>query len=284
MPRAGKRESGFTLIELLTVIAIISILAAITMTVAPRVLERAKIGAVEADLKQMSTVLAAYYIDSDTFPPDLYDVLKGKDLDINPDTDEQTPSDLFYMKRLNLGSQKDAAFYDKASQPRRPFVYVPVYSKNVDVVDRFLRNQGDIAQYTQYMAMYSAIEDNLISSLRLPSDAVPPRFDLWVLLSTGTRDPDQLYGGLNPAMWIERDTNIDLTDNDGVPDTDELDRMRMYRLTAYVLATLDKDDNGYLDYDFRTRSKQLGPRLEDGQFEPLPNGGNREGPIIAMGP
>ncbi len=292
MPRDGKRgsECGFTLIELLTVIAIISILAAITMTVGPRVLEKAKIGAVEADLKQMATALAAYFVDYDTFPPDEYDVLKGRDLDNLLATDEQTPSQVLYLKRIDLGSKLDAAFYDKASsKPRKPFVYIPVYSKNVDIVHRFLRSQGDIRPFTRVEAMYSAIEDNLSSSLRLPSeelseDKPPPRFDLWVLLSTGTRDPQQLYGGLNPMMWIERDSDIDLTDNDGVPDYDEVGWIRMYRLAIYVLATMDKDDNGYLDYDYRTRSKRQGPRLPNGQFEPLPNGGGREGPLIAMGP
>jgi len=285
MPRDGKCGSGFTLIELLTVIAIISILAAITFTVGPRVMEKAKIGAVEGDLKNVSIALATYFVDFNTFPPALYDVLKGKDLDHNVGTDGQTPSDMLYLERLNLGSQKDAAFYDKASDPRRPFVYIPVYSKNVDLVHRFLQNEGDITPYTQYMAMYNAIESNLSSGLRLPSsDSVPARFDLWVLLSTGTNDPEQLYGGLNPATWIERDENIDLTDNEGIPDDYELDRICMYRLTSYVLATMDKDNNGYLDYDLRTRSKHMSPRLPDGEFEPLPDGSRRAGPIIALGP
>jgi hypothetical protein len=235
----------------------------------------------------MSVALAAYFVDSDTFPPALYDVLKGKDLDnLLTTTDEQTPSPVIYLKRLDLGSKLESSFFDKAtSNPKRPFVYIPVYSRNVEIVHRFLLQQGDIRPFTQVAAMYSAIEDNLSGSLRLPSsDESAPRFDLWVLLSTGTRDPGPLYGGLNPAMWIERDENIDFTDDNGVPDLYELDRIRMHRLAIYVLATMDKDDNGHLDYDFHTRKEKKGPRLPNGLFEPLPNGGGREGPLITLGP
>jgi len=298
MPRDGKRRSGFTLIELLTVIAIISILAAITMSVGPRVLEKAKIATVEGDLKQMSVALAAYFVDFDTFPPAAYDVLRGKDLDSNPSSDGETPSNVSYLQRLNLGSKKDTAFYDKASsKPRKPFVYIPVYAKNVD----FIRNElglGNQVATTQllargrnpYEALYREVFD-LKGNLRLPSEVVsedmpPVRFDLWVLLSTGTADPEQDYGGLNPAYQFEKETGIDLR-NTGLQLTRaQLGQAALHRLTAYLLATLDKDNNGYLDYDFRTRSKNLGPRLQNGQLEInlLPNGSNGYGPLIALGP
>lgn len=60
---------GFTLIELLTVIAIISILAALTATLLPRALERAKISKLQGTFQQVRNALVTYYTDHDTYPP-----------------------------------------------------------------------------------------------------------------------------------------------------------------------------------------------------------------------
>ncbi len=63
------RAAGFTLIELLTVIAIISILAGLTMVVIPGVLERAKIVDAVTDMKAISASLHAYYTEQGSYPP-----------------------------------------------------------------------------------------------------------------------------------------------------------------------------------------------------------------------
>jgi len=63
------RAAGFTLIELLTVIAIISILAGLTMVVIPGVLERAKIADATTDMRAISQSLHTYYTEQGSYPP-----------------------------------------------------------------------------------------------------------------------------------------------------------------------------------------------------------------------
>jgi prepilin-type N-terminal cleavage/methylation domain-containing protein len=63
-----RRKTGFTLIELLIVVAIIAILAAIAV---PNFLEaqvRSKVSRVAADMRSMTTALASYYVDNNSYP------------------------------------------------------------------------------------------------------------------------------------------------------------------------------------------------------------------------
>jgi len=262
---------GFTLIELLTVIAIIAILAAGSMAVFSRALEKARIGRVEADLRNLRTSVEAYRIDFDTYPPGQYDILRGRDLDGDQQEELWSPSQVGYLRRLNLGSQKESAFYDIFTEPQAPYVYIAAFSKNVDVVNDFLLNnlssmdRGNL--FNELLAQVSNENGPVYDRLRLP----PPRFDLWVMMSAGPFDPEQSYGGLNPDV-----STLD-------PNTDWV-QIRLRRLTAYVLATLDKDNSGELDYDCRVRKKKQGVKLDNGQVEPLPNGSPLYGPIITNGP
>ena len=61
------RTKGFTLIELLTVLAIISILAAMIMAVGPRVIERAKLRRLDNACARCPRPVA-YYTDNKTYP------------------------------------------------------------------------------------------------------------------------------------------------------------------------------------------------------------------------
>ena len=63
-----KQRKGFTLIELMIVIAIIIILAAIAIPNYLRMTNRAKVSAIESDLKSLATALEAYNTDWAGYP------------------------------------------------------------------------------------------------------------------------------------------------------------------------------------------------------------------------
>jgi prepilin-type N-terminal cleavage/methylation domain-containing protein len=108
MNAARNTRSGFTLIELLTVIAIIGILAGLTATVLPRVLERAKIARMESVFKNLQTALAAYYTDHDSYPPAYGYLIRALDEDGNPTLIQNTQPWMAFLK-----SHEDFSQYDQ---------------------------------------------------------------------------------------------------------------------------------------------------------------------------
>lgn len=69
--------AGFTLVELLAVIAIIGLLASFLFPAISRIRERARIGAVKAQLAQIELAIEQYYAEYDTYPPIGNDWLNG---------------------------------------------------------------------------------------------------------------------------------------------------------------------------------------------------------------
>jgi type II secretion system protein G len=72
------RTQAFTLIELLIVVAIIAILAAIAV---PNFLEaqvRSRVSRVKSDLRSLATAWEAYHVDNNQYPPDVNDIINGR--------------------------------------------------------------------------------------------------------------------------------------------------------------------------------------------------------------
>ncbi len=66
--RRRRNNRGFTLIELLVVVAIIAILAAISIPLLSQYRTRANNAAAESDLRNMRTSLEAFYYDYRQYP------------------------------------------------------------------------------------------------------------------------------------------------------------------------------------------------------------------------
>jgi len=63
-----RNQKGFTLIELLIVVAIIGILAAITIPMYQKYVARAKNSAALSDLKNFRTGMEAFFADNQNYP------------------------------------------------------------------------------------------------------------------------------------------------------------------------------------------------------------------------
>ena len=71
-------RKGFSLIELLVVIAILALLMGIMVPSLSRAREKAKITAVDSELRQIGIALDMYFEDNQKFPPTHEDCATGK--------------------------------------------------------------------------------------------------------------------------------------------------------------------------------------------------------------
>ncbi len=289
------RAAGFTLIELLTVIAIIAILAGLTAVALPRVLARAKIADVETDFGAIRTSLAAYATDYGTYPPAYgyrmfldrpidnanSPVYKHQDytLDIgiegalklydrfseNYDTNQD--GNLSRLEFIPLPGDDGASSWllrglldtpypgdqpvtslQKRVDTQRPYVYVPYYKKNIDRMKRIAGNAWDGASWNG-----NFIPDD--NSGIVP----PPTYDGFVLISVGPLNHTR--GMLKPpgdeTAWLN-------STGESMPQNEYF----VLGLRAAYLATRDADDNGLLDFEYRTRTRnnegQNWPTMPDG--------------------
>ena len=75
MVSKGRKESGFTLLELLVNIAIIGILSAIAIPAYTTFRTRAFDAAAKGDLRNAMFVLEDYFLQNDTYPPTVGDLV-----------------------------------------------------------------------------------------------------------------------------------------------------------------------------------------------------------------
>jgi prepilin-type N-terminal cleavage/methylation domain-containing protein len=269
---ASVRARGFTLIELLTVVAIIAILAALTAVAVPRVLQQARLTSAENAMNQMGTIIAAYFAEQGSYPPGYgyirfdrssywltpWDAVLGiysGDDHIDPYSDSHDTNMNGTLNRLEflpLGTQlgpNNFAFpnvvYDPGNvsgviqdevarqlQESRPFVYIPVNLNDFRKVSAYYNNAsaGDFVA-RQRAATWDASSPALQSVM----GSAPAKYDAFVLISVG---PNLTTAGVLP---------------DYLPATGP-NEYYMTGLRAYFLATRDANNNGSLDFDYRSRT------------------------------
>jgi general secretion pathway protein G len=66
-----RNSAGFTLIELMIVVAVIGILAAISIPLYGSMQQRARVSKVQADLRAIASAASAYQAHTGTLPPDI---------------------------------------------------------------------------------------------------------------------------------------------------------------------------------------------------------------------
>jgi prepilin-type N-terminal cleavage/methylation domain-containing protein len=302
---------GFTLIELLTVIAIIAILVGITAAVLPRVLEKGKLTRTESDFNQVRTALAQYQTEHGSLPPaygyrlqqvpagavpldqiffleswtvragifqnyGLYDENWAENYDRNGN------QQIDIMEFDPIGQENPAtrrwafdttAIYNGANLPAEvqmqrnsipPFAYYPVNLEQAQMYGEMCEAMGLPNGLTQ--AELDNWNSNQYLQQLLPQ-MPPPYYDDYVLISPGPGGPLSM-GGIIPAT---ANTLSDPYRPEGQVNGD--DSYYINALNIFYLATRDADNNGKLDFDFRSRSRE-------GERGVLPDGTNGYGPLI----
>lgn len=101
-----KGDKGFTLIELIVVIAVLGVLATLIIPRVVGVKSKAETAAMEANEKIIRNALERYYLDHETYPKELKDLVKGY-LDEIPDSFEYTREGDGYSLTPNNTEQGD---------------------------------------------------------------------------------------------------------------------------------------------------------------------------------
>jgi prepilin-type N-terminal cleavage/methylation domain-containing protein len=291
--RCADRSEGFTLIELLTVIFIIGLLAAILIPAVSIAMRKAKIGAAEADLRNLALALGDYQIDNGSLPPIHACPVRNE---TSPDPGASNYDRLYwapYVVRLAMiGEEKRTEFNDRFSESEDlnannaleplaediPWYNVPPEERVTgrgfwvapnEVIDRgpvpyqyFPINADNMRRFRTLLrdraddlaeAAYS-IEELRDAGLRIPA----PYYDRFVIFSLG---PDQTDHDILPRNATSRD---DL------------------RLRTYYRSTLDLNNNDAFDFNYRDRIKRTEPIALPDVGRPYKRGD--AGVIIVVGP
>ena len=291
------RTKGFTLIELLTVLAIISILAAMIMAVGPRVIERAKLRRLDNALRQVSTALVAYYTDNKAYPPGYGYVSFVHANDRNAPSDPMQDSGYYNLKPYMylLGYQGDAGLLDEFSTSfdtdRDGQIGLLEFSHIGDLQPDG-KYKFDWNDWPRYMGTaVSALDMELNRQLNAdqrPFIYIPVNKQQFARaqkfwLQTGaqyaqTWDPDNnnLRGmtfpprsydayvliGIGPGGstfgLLPQPLNVPAETADNARDL-----YHILGLRAYFMATRDLNANGVLDFDYRARTqlREAGPEI-----------------------
>ena len=125
------KQKAFTLIELLVVVAIISILATISLPNYQHALIKSKVTAVAAEMKSLSTAVEAYALDHNIYPLDgndypdkaeaYYDEKRIQKVLTTPTAYiSQIPHDLFHEKEMH----KEDLNTNRLFKSRSPYPYI----------------------------------------------------------------------------------------------------------------------------------------------------------------
>ena len=304
---------GFTLIELLTVIAVISILAALTLTVGPRMIERAKLTNLDSAFRTVEKALITYNIDFQTYPP-AYGYVgfeQEKDLDGPADQAEEVGyyNLMSYMARMRYHGVEDmydlfSMSYDTDNDGQLgPLEFLPRGFKRPDGTYEF---DTTLPRYTGTLtAVFSNEFDYQMTAEKRPFVYIPvnkTQFSqaqkYWInsgdqyaetwdetdpILSRMTFPPKKYDAFVLISVGPSGSTFglLDppnplwpaMTANNG------RDYFHLLCLRAYFLATRDWDANGELDFDFiaRTRGRQ------EGELPPWTELRGGAGPVIYVG-
>ncbi len=283
-------SKGFTLIELLTVIAIISILAGLTFTVGPRMLERARMNRVLSAMRQVDMALEAYRIDHQTYPPAYGYVSFAYADDMEPPDDPAFHSRYYnllpFMTRMQYHGHEDfhddfSTSYDTVNDGRLSMLeFSPIGQRqadgsyNINSLLNLPRYTGEAAgplgqevnqQLTTSPRPFVYIPVNMQQFSRAQrywleagdayAESWDPSHPLLERISFPPRTYDAFVlisvGPAGNTFGLLPEPRANIEMlNNG------RDAYHILGMRAYFLATRDLNANGLLDFDYRARTQQ----------------------------
>lgn len=190
------RRRGFTLVELLTVMAVIAILAALTLQVSGFVQKKAAMSRAESEIKALEAACESYKSDNGTYPRDITSGKATDKLDARADgsvgTNYQNASLLLYRALSGdydcngVVNTTDSTFnIEGTSTGGAPSGVPKVYYEFKPSMLGGTRTNG-VVNPVQYLSDpwgnsygYSTIYQYDVDQQKTPSHGYNPSFDLW---------------------------------------------------------------------------------------------------------
>lgn len=308
------RDGGFSLIELLTVIAIISILAAMLFVVGPRVIEMAKLASLQNDFNQIRTACVSHYTKSkETYPPaygykvwepnnptpgrvnepyvvpiKLFRVTNIYDrFSTNHDTDRD--GELSRLEFSPMGRKTgpdsytfDEAIYDGTNLASEVSQQLAEGKRPIIYIPVNMKQAAVVAQY--YYDLYRI--DAQAGAYATQWAALPnatAKNDVTKLKFPPNKYDDYVLisvGPFNSTGGIMTPPASFVSDLAAVPDGDAW--YHILALRAYYLATRDLNSNDLLDFDYNARKQGDGKEAsyDVPGMHLLPDGTPGPGPVI----